>query len=206
MADIAWPDRQRAEGRAPHREVVAPRPPTWSTRWETSLDAAEHAELARLLAAGFPATPSFAPTRSWAGARPELRVLGRQDGEVVAHAGVILRFLRAPESGARVLVGDVGLVAVCPGRRGEGLGAGLMRATAAALADLEVPFGFLTCDPDVRPFYERCGWTSLRDRPVRAVTIGHVIEDGRRHGMVLPVGAALSTWPAGRLEPNGQEI
>lgn len=192
-------------GRASLRAAVVERPTAWSTRWETALDAAEHLELSRLLGRSYPATPTFTGGRSWAGARPELRVLGHQDGGVVAHAGVITRFLRAPETDAVVLVGDVGLVAVCPDRQGEGLGAALLRAVAAALARLEVPFGFLTCDPDVRPFYERAGWTAMTDRVVRSVTIDHAVE-GRRHGMVLPVTRAVTAWPPGPVERNGQEI
>ncbi len=53
---------------------------------------------------------------------------------IVAHAGLIRRFLRAPDHDTSVLVGDVGLVAVHPGRQGQGLGAALMSSLATALS------------------------------------------------------------------------
>lgn len=187
-------------------------PVMWTTRWETSLAPSDHDALAGLLARSYEsATTRFTRGRSWAGARPELRVLGHHDGEVVAHAGVIRRFLRAPDHDtpdrdASVLVGDVGLVAVHTERQGRGLGAGLMDAVGAALARLAVPFGFLTCDPALRPFYRRCGWTPLLDHPLRSVRIDHALEDDRDNGMLLPVQHPVSDWPSGRIERNGQEI
>lgn len=187
-------------------------PVTWTTRWETSLEPHDHEALALLLARSYDSsTTVFTPARSWAGARPELRVLGHHDGEVVAHAGVIRRFLRAPDHDtsdhdASVLVGDVGLVAVHAERQGRGLGAGLMSAVATALARLGVPYGFLTCDPPVRPFYRRCGWTPLLGHPLRSVRIDHALEDDRHNGMLLPVHRSVADWPSGRIERNGQEI
>ncbi len=67
------------------------------------------------------------------------------------------------------------------------------------------PYGFLTCDPDVRPFYERCGWTALTEQDVRSVRVDHAVED-RRNGMVLPVACSAGDWPAGLVERDGQEI
>ncbi|MDD7939490.1 GNAT family N-acetyltransferase [Actinomycetospora lutea] len=180
-------------------------PTTWSCRWETALAPREHDALAALLARSY-ATTAFARGRSWAGARPELRVLGHRDGELVAHAAVIRRFLRAPDEDTSVLVGDVGLVAVHPGRQGGGLGGALMRSVASTLDRLGLPFGFLTCDPEVRAFYERCGWTPLLEHPVRSIRVDQDLEDHRRHGMLLPVARPATEWPAGRVERNGQEI
>ncbi|MEJ2864435.1 GNAT family N-acetyltransferase [Actinomycetospora flava] len=175
----------------------------WTHHWETALEAPEHRALAGLLARSYPATPTvFSREHSWAGARPELRVLGRRDGRIVAHAAVVRRFLRTP--GPSVLVGDVGLVAVHPDEQGTGLGAELMDAVAMTLAELGLPFGFLTCDPDVRPFYRRCGWTPLAER-VRSIRVDDLVED-RRHGMVLPVHRSLGDWPAGSVTRDGQEI
>jgi nodulation protein A len=182
-------------------------PVVWTSTWETSLDARAHEAIAALLARSYPAsTTDFSRGRSWAGARPELRVLGHRDGELVGHAGMVRRFVRAPDHGASLLVGDVGLVAVHPGHQGTGLGAALMDTVAGTLADLGLPHGFLTCDPHVRPFYERCGWTHLGDHVVRSVRIDHTVEDHRRHGMLLPVRRPVGDWPSGRIVRDGQEI
>lgn len=186
---------------APRPGAPTPGGVVWRVRWESTLAAADHDDLAGLLALAFAGT-AFAG-RSWVGARPELRVCGSVGGVPVAHAGVIRRFLRT--SGASTLVGDVGLVAVRPGHRGERLGVALMAAVADALARLPVPFGFLTCSPDLRPFYERCGWTALTGHPLRSITIDHRVED-RRNGMLLPVLSSVAQWPPGPVHRDGQEI
>jgi nodulation protein A len=180
---------------------------TWTSRWETALDPHDHEAIAALLARSFTSTTAtFARGHSWGGARPELRVLGVQDGEVVAHAGLVRRFLRAPDHDTSVLVGDVGLVAVHPGRQGQGLGADLMAAVASALDRLGMPYGFLTCDPELVAFYRRSGWTPLVEHPVRSIRVDGALEDHRRNGMLLPVHRPVADWPSGRIERNGQEI
>ncbi|MEJ2887715.1 GNAT family N-acetyltransferase [Actinomycetospora aeridis] len=191
----------------PRPERTAEAPVTWTSRWETALDGPDHDAISALLARSFSSSATTFPRgRSWAGARPELRVLGVGDGEVVAHAGLARRFLRAPDHDTSVLVGDVGLIAVHPGRQGQGLGAALMDAVATALHGLDVPFGFLTCDPELQAFYRRCGWTPLLDHPVRSIRVDHALEDRRRNGMLLPVTRPVADWPSGRIERNGQEI
>ncbi|WP_433802223.1 GNAT family N-acetyltransferase [Actinomycetospora sp. CA-084318] len=177
----------------------------WQLAWETHLGPEDHEVVGGLLACSYaPTTTVFAPGHSWAGARPELRVLGWQRRELVAHAGVIRRFLRSPAG--PLLVGDVGLVAVHPGHQGGGLGGALMAEVRRALTELAVPHGFLTCGPELRPFYERSGWVALTGTDLCSIGIDHRVEHDRRNGMVLPVLATMDSWPAGPLERNGQEI
>ncbi|MCD2190514.1 GNAT family N-acetyltransferase [Actinomycetospora soli] len=177
----------------------------WQLAWETHLGPADHEVVGALLARSYAATTTvFTPGHSWAGARPELRVLGWQRDELVAHAGVVRRFLRA--GGHSQLVGDVGLVAVHPGHQGEGLGGALLDVVRRTLVQLAAPYGFLTCDPDLRPFYARSGWVALADTDLCSVGIDHRTEHDRRNGMLLPVLAPLDAWPAGPVERNGQEI
>lgn len=180
----------------------------WTRHWETSVGDGEHRELAALLSGAFPPESALLTgTRSWVGARPELRVIGRRAGAPVAHAGIVRRFLRVADTDESVLVGDVGLVAVGSGLRGQGVGAALMTAVASALAALDLPFGFLTCGLHARPFYERCGWSGLDRQVLHSIGIRHDVETTRRNGMVLPVGRPLADWPvAGTLERNGQEL
>jgi len=185
--------------------------PSWSVSWESDLPGALHGPLAVLLARAYPAeAPRFADGRSWAGARPELRVVAHDASGPVAHAGVVRRFLRViPEEGQAhdVLVGDVGLVAVDPDRHGRGLGAALMVRVVDALVDLDVPFGFLTCGPDVEGFYRAAGWTRLAGVTVRVIDIDHRTRADADPAMVHAAGRPLSAWPAARvLARDGQVV
>ncbi|WP_018335520.1 GNAT family N-acetyltransferase [Actinomycetospora chiangmaiensis] len=177
----------------------------WSRHWETELGETEHDAIALLLAAAFPRTGAFGQGRSWVGARPERRLVARRDGRPVAHAALVRRFLRAPDEGRSVLVGDVGLVAVDPARQGTGLGAALLAEVAATLADLDLPFGFLTCGPEVAAFYRRGGWQPA-DQPLHAIDVHHHVETDRANGMLLPVRQARADWPRGRLVRDGEEL
>lgn len=177
----------------------------WSQHWETELAAAEHDAIAALLTVAFPRTAAFAEGRSWVGARPECRLVARTDGRPVAHAALVRRFLRAPDEGRSVLVGDVGLVAVDPAQQGTGLGAALLGRVAAVLDELALPFGFLTCGPEVAPFYRRHGWRAA-DQPLHAIDVHHHVETDRANGMLLPVLAGPGDWPRGRLVRDGEEL
>ena len=126
----------------------------WTSVWED--DVVDHAELAVVLARAFPHAGRIGGEQSWSSARPELRLVGRADGRVVAHAAVLRRFLQI--DGRAQLVGDVGLVAVDPARHGSGLGAALLARVREALRGLGMPFGFLTCGERVAGFYARGGW------------------------------------------------
>ena len=190
--------RQRAAGSATQQA------PTWRTSWETCLEPPEHAGLADLLDRSF---PRAACGRSWIGARPQLRVIGCHHGRPIAHAGIVRRFLRFPlADDASVLVGDVGLVAVHPDHCRGRFGTALMTTVASVLAGLDLPYGFLTCDDDVRAFYMHCGWHALTDRPVRAVDVHHRIDAGRHHGMLLEVARTVDELPRGPIHRDGQEI
>ncbi len=133
----------------------------WTSVWED--DVVDHAELAVVLARAFPHAGRIGGEQSWSSARPELRLVGRADGRVVAHAAVLRRFLQI--DGRAQLVGDVGLVAVDPARHGSGLGAALLVRVREALCGLGMPFGFLTCGERVAGFYGRGGWSRVPAPP-----------------------------------------
>jgi nodulation protein A len=178
--------------------------PAWSTHWEDDLAAADHEALAGLLRRCFPRSRAgFPGAESWASGRPELRLVARVEGRPVAHVAVLRRFLQL-EGGAQ-LVGDVGLVGVDPDRQGSGLGADLLARTAAALRQLDLPFGFLTCGEQVAGFYSTAGWLRV-DNPVRMIRRDQRVQVYGGVAMVLPVRAGMSEWPAGRLDRNGYEV
>ncbi len=176
----------------------------WSSIWEDDLSDVEHAELAGLLRRCFPESRAgFPGTESWASARPELRVVADDDGRPVAHTAVLRRFLQL-EAGSQ-LVGDVGLVAVDPDRRGTGLGAGLLARTAAALRALDLPFGFLTCGEHVAGFYAAAGWARVPN-PVRMIRRDRRVQVYGGVAMALPLTAGMDSWPAGPVDRNGYEL
>jgi nodulation protein A len=180
-------------------------PATWHVHWEAELDDALEAELAAALADIYPDDAGRFQGRAWAGARPEVRVVGRDDdGRIVAHVGMARRFLRTAD-GAALLVADTGLVGTVPAARGTGLGRELLAEAARVARELDAPFGFLTCGERVVGFYESCGWIRGAN-PV----LGIDLDDGRERwegpAMHLPVRAPAESWPAGELQRNAREI
>lgn len=178
---------------------------SWSLTWEDDVTPDGHAELALLFGRCYPRSRTpFAGGRSWSSGRPELRIVGRDGALVVAHVGILRRFLqveRRPQ-----LVGDVGLVASDPAAQGRGIGAELMRRTAQALRELEMPFGFLTCGEHVAGFYTRAGWVGV-DNPTRMVRADGRVQIYGGVSMALPVCAPIGDWPAGvQVDRNGLEV
>lgn len=170
----------------------------WTLCWEADLPEHEHIALAALFARYYPRDAAvFTNGRSWMGARPEARVIGRHDGRPVAHLGFIRRMLRL-ESGGSVLVGDVGLVGVDPDFQGSGLGGRLLTEATAALSALELPFGFLTCAPAVVGFYATGGWRQAQGQVTRMIDTGLRRETYTGPALVLPVTASFADWPAGQ--------
>ena len=177
-------------------------PVEWTSVWED--DVVDHECLAVLLARAFPRSQTpFEAGRSWSSARPELRLVGFADGQAVAHAGVLRRFLQV--DGRAQLIGDVGLVAVDPRRHGTGLGAELLARTSATLAALELPFGFLTCGEQVAGFYARGGWVRAPG-PTRMVRADGRVQVYGGVSMVLAVSASIDEWPSGQVDRNGLEV
>lgn len=193
-------------------------PLRWVIRWETQLDDAELDRIHEFLKRVFPNHPGGVQA-AWAGSRPELRLLGFADGgspdgggpqgetagELLAHIGIARRFIRARESGASVLVGDVGLVGVSPDRQGAGLGRRLMRQTDAVLTDLGVDFGTLTTGDSKIPFYEAVGWHVAPNR-LHAIDLWNRRETFDGPFFIRPIRAPLTAWPTGDLERNAREI
>ena len=173
----------------------------WTSVWED--DVVDHAELAVVLARAFPHAGRIGGEQSWSSARPELRLVGRTDGQVVAHAAVLRRFLQI--DGRAQLVGDVGLVAVDPARQGSGLGAALLSRVREALCGLGMPFGFLTCGERVAGFYARGGWARVPG-PTRMIRADGRVQVYGGVSMVLALATPLDAWPSGRIDRNGWEV
>jgi nodulation protein A len=159
----------------------------WTLVQETDVSSDTHEALAEMLARAYPANAGiFGGRRSWTWARPEARMVGMADAHPVAHLAMLRQFVQRSESGERLLVGEVGLVAVDPDFQGRGIGRKLLARTATEMAGLGLSFGYLTCSPAVVPFYEGAGWYQLPSSPTLV---------GDTHTMILPLHASFSTWP-----------
>lgn len=170
----------------------------WTLRWEADLSTADHDSLSALLLRVYPMhDKTFRDGRSWSGAIPEARVIGYDGARPVAHLGFLRRQLRIDDGAASVLVGDAGLVGVDPDFRGSGVGLQLLTECATALQGLALPFGFLTCGPDVVPFYERGGWQLLPGQVTRMIDNDLRPETYTGPALALPVTAGIEQWPTG---------
>lgn len=184
-----------------------------TVRREGELGPADHEQIAATLRAAFPTyRGGFAGRHSWAGARPELRIILRDEHGIAAHAGVLRRFIQivTAERTVEQLVAVVGLVAVRPDRQGTGLGGQLGAGITTTLRELAVPFGLLGCHREVQGYYRSVGWQPLP--PTRSVYCPLDIEDPYRvvesneGWMVLPVTEPFARWPRGELHWNGAQV
>ena len=172
--------------------------------WEDDVSDLEHDALGALLARCFPRSRApFGPGRSWASARPELRLVASAGDRSVAHLAVLRRFLQIGD--VAQVVGDVGLVAVDPELQGAGVGAALLARCRTTLQGLGLPFGYLTTGPRVAGFYETGRWVAIPG-PTRMVRADGRVQVYGGVSMVLPVGRGIEEWPAGRVDRKGWEV
>ncbi|MGY3034160.1 nodulation protein A [Bradyrhizobium sp. USDA 4354] len=191
----------------------------WSRRWESELQLTDHAELAEFFRKSYGPTGAFNAqpfegNRSWAGARPEVRIIGYDARGVAAHVGLLRRFIKI--GGVDLLVAELGLYAVRPDLEGLGI-SHAMRVTYPILHELGVPFGFGTVRPALEKhmtrLVKRQGLATLmsgiRVRSTHAEVYPNLsptrIEDVIV--VVFPVGRSISEWPAGTIiDRNGAEL
>ncbi|KYK45327.1 acyltransferase [Bradyrhizobium liaoningense] len=191
----------------------------WSRRWESELQLTDHAELAEFFRKSYGPTGAFNAqpfegNRSWAGARPEVRIIGYDARGVAAHVGLLRRFIKI--GGVDLLVAELGLYAVRPDLEGLGISHAL-RVTYPILHELGVPFGFGTVRPalgkHMTRLVQRQGLASLvsgirvrSTHPDVYPTLSPIrIEDVIV--VVFPVGRSMSEWPAGTIiDRNGPEL
>jgi nodulation protein A len=176
--------------------------------WEGDLLPADHADIADTLREAFTNVPgAFPGAVSWAGARPELRVIARVPGGVAGHMALLRRFIRVDDTD--LLVAQQGLHAVHPSMQGTGLGRELIVRTADVLRGLGVPFGYENVLPSLVPLHTSSGWRPIPNvvtryirnhRPFHSVTADYP-------ALMLQGTSAVEQWPAGHVVSlNGQEL
>ncbi|UWU82935.1 NodA family N-acyltransferase [Bradyrhizobium yuanmingense] len=191
----------------------------WGRRWESELGLTDHAELSEFFRKSYGPTGAFNAqpfqgSRSWAGARPELRVIGHDARGVAAHLGLLRRFIKV--GGVDLLVAELGLYAVRPDLEGLGI-SHAMRVMYPILQEVGVPFGFGTVrsalGKHMTRLVERQGLATLmhgiRVRSTQPDVYPNLsptrIEDVVV--LVFPVGSSISEWPAGTvIDRNGPEL
>ncbi|OKO81888.1 NodA family N-acyltransferase [Bradyrhizobium sp. NAS96.2] len=192
----------------------------WRLCWENELTLADHTELAEFFRKAygpngeFNAAP-FEGSRSWAGARPELRIIAYDSSGVAGHAGILRRFIKVGETD--LLVAELGLYAVRRDVEGHGVSyQGAMCFGYPMLQKLNAPFGFGTVRPAMRKHIERIGRsgmanivTGVRVRSTRRDVYLNVpptlVEEALV--VVLPVARPMSEWPSGTMiDRNGPEL
>ncbi len=180
----------------------------WRQAWEADLTADDHEELRLLLREIFPriASAGVYRDRSWASGRPDIRLVGYDGHEAVAHIAVAPRLVLV--GGRPVLVADTGLVGVRPSHRGTGLGLELLAQHSIAVRALELPFAFLTCTDPTASFYGRGGWHRLPAsvRVTQLAARGITAETQGPAAMVLAAASPVDAWPLGDVTRNGYEI
>ncbi|WOH63835.1 NodA family N-acyltransferase [Bradyrhizobium sp. BWA-3-5] len=191
----------------------------WRVCWENELQLADHIGLSEFFRKTYGPTGEFNANpfeggRSWAGARPELRIIGYDTGGVAAHIGILRRFIKVGE--VDLLVAELGLYGVRPDLEGLGI-THSMRVMYPVLQQLGVPFGFGAVRYALKGHFAR-----LLERPGLATVLSGVrvrstlpdvylnLSPTRTEDVlvvVLPLGRPISEWPTGTMiDRNGPEL
>ena len=132
---------------------------------EADMTASLDAAIREALCACFPKDrAAFSRTRAWHGIAPVFSETLEAGREVVAHAGVVDRTVRAGDR--QVRVAGVQNVCVLPGHRGRGLFRRVMAAAMEQAAARGFDCGLLFCDRGIEKLYARLGWRTSHGRRV----------------------------------------
>jgi predicted N-acetyltransferase YhbS len=152
----------------------------------------------------FPADAAvFSVTRYWHGSLPAYSVIHCSDAGVLdGNIAIVIRDIQVGAQAVRIA--GVQNMAVRPGTRGGGVGAGLMERAMAEAWCRGVPFGLLFCVPELAKYYGRYGW---KQREV-AVTMDYHGETGipipgKNICMTLDLGK--SEFPGGDVHLGGAD-
>ncbi|MDF0516621.1 NodA family N-acyltransferase [Bradyrhizobium yuanmingense] len=191
----------------------------WRVRWESELCLADHVELSEFFRKSYGPTGAFNAqpfenNRSWAGARPEVRVIGYDARGIAAHIGLLRRFIKVGE--VDLLVGELGLYAVRPDLEGLGI-THSMRVMYPVLHELGVPFGFGTVRPALEKHITRMLGRQGLARLLSGIRVRSTHPDVYLNlpttriddalVLVLPIVRSIGEWPTGTIiDRNGPEL
>lgn len=152
----------------------------------------------------FGTTPNsfFSTSRHWHNSAPAFSVVGRVDGLIGAHTGVVVRHIRCGST--RTLVAGIQNFCVSPRHRGTGLGPWLMQAAMDEARQRDIPFGLLFCVPALERYYGSMGWDTIHEPATMNLAGG---PDERIPGKNIVMGLPLSeaTFPRGPIHLQGPD-
>lgn len=151
-----------------------------------------------LLCVCFPADADiFSVTRYWHGSVPAYSVIhGSDEGTLDGNIAIVIREIRVGTQAVRIA--GVQNMAVRPGTRGGGVGAGLMERAMTEARRRDVPFGLLFCVPELAKYYGRYGWKPRAE----AVTMDY----NGKTGIPIPGKNICMTLSLAGLEFPGGDI
>jgi aminoglycoside 2'-N-acetyltransferase I len=127
------------------------------------------------------------------------RIFARSGDEIVGHLGIGTRVIAAGDQDVRV--GGIGGVRTRESWRGKGIATLLLRRAEEAMRDdLSLPFGFMTCRPEIAPVYLRLGWREVAGPTV----VGEGSEAKRYAGLSLILPLGDDAWPDGAIDLRGR--
>ncbi|MCV3243350.1 nodulation protein A [Mesorhizobium robiniae] len=190
----------------------------WKLCWENELQLGDHVELTEFFRKTYGPTgvfnaQPFEGSRSWAGARPELRAIAYDSNGVAAHMGCLRRFIKV--DGVDLLVAELGLYGVRPDLEGLGI-AHSIRFMIPTLQELGVPFAFGTVRHALQKHIERFGRHSQLT-VLSGIRVRSTLPDARLDKpptriedalvIVLTLARSMSDWPTGNfIDRNGPEL
>lgn len=145
----------------------------------------------------------FSQSRAWHGSAASYSIVMEENGEVIAHVGIVDRTITAGET--KVRVAGIQNVLVLPTQRGRGLCDTVMNAAMEEARKRDFDAGLLYCVPELEKVYARCGWTLLPKEEIVRI-------DETGQGQALPAKniamyypLRVTDFPAGRIHLNGND-
>jgi len=131
-------------------------------------------------------------------ANPQWYVLGFLRDEPITQLGVLQRTITVNQN--PLLIAGVSFLITEPQYRGRGYATAIMSEAIAFIEHkLSLPFGLLTCKPQLASFYVRMGWKAIAEPNVFVQPTGN-----RSCGGVIMVNeCGGSPWPEGKIDLCG---
>jgi len=152
----------------------------------------------------FPADEEvFSKTRQWHGIGPAWSVLIEEDGEVLAHVGIVDQKIRVGNE--QIHIAGVQNVFVLPAHRARNFFVRIMKASMQEAKRLEYDCGFLFCTAELEKLYSLRRWKRLSDRKIiRVDQTGQEVDlPSKSISMYYPL--LRQDFPAGDIHLQGND-
>ena len=145
----------------------------------------------------------FSTSRAWNGVSPEFSVVGFENGDIVAHAGVIRREILIGDS-TKLTIFGLQNVFVLPEFRGKSLLTPIMHQIEESVNERNFDCGLLFCKPKLEKVYSKYSWKKLSNRVIRIDENGQATSLKEKDiAMFFPL--IISNFPKGNINLQGRE-